>query len=445
MSVRLVTVVLVPQLLADTLSLAQARRIALGAQGFSGRRPGSVSTRRMHAAIERMGALQIDSVNVFARSHYMPHFSRLGAYDGDALDRILFGRRSRYVEYPAHEAAFVPAEDWALWRFRMERFRRRYGGPGSWASENAAVLDRLRRELADRGPLRPSDVDTGQERGRKGPWWDWDDVKRGLELLWRFGEVAIAGRRGFERSYALAEHVIPREALEREVSEGEAIRELTRRAARASGIATASDLADYYRVRARDVQPAIDDLVDAGEIVPVRVPGWERDGRAVPAWLHREASVPRRIERTALLTPFDPVVWFRERGTRMFGFDYRIEIYVPADKRRFGYYSLPVLVDDRIAARVDLKADRASSTLLVQSAWWEPEAPADASERIATELLHAARWQGLERVSVSGWGDAAHDIAGALPAAARHDHPRAPLADVVELMPSAHAEREASA
>lgn len=442
MSVGLVTVVLVPHIAADTLSLAQARRITLAAQGFSGRRPATVGTRRLHTAIAQMGALQIDSVNVFARSHYMPHFSRLGAYDRDALDRVLFAPRSRYVEYPAHEAAFVAAEDWPLWRFRMERFRRRHGGPGTWADAHADVLDRLRRELAERGPLRPSDIDTDAQRGRRGPWWDWDDVKRGLETLWRFGEVAIAGRQGFERRYALAEHVIPREVLERDVSEAEAIRELTRRAARAYGVATASDLADYYRVRAGDVRPAIADLVDAGELVPVRVPGWERDGRAIPAWLHHAAPSPRRIDRTALLTPFDPVVWFRERGARLFDFDYRIEIYVPAEKRRFGYYSLPVLVDDRIAARVDLKADRASSTLLVQSAWWERDAPADAAERIAGELLLAARWQGLENVSVSGWGDAAHDVAGALPAASRHDHPRqAPR----ELVPAAPLQTEVSA
>ncbi|MGO1942979.1 MAG: winged helix-turn-helix domain-containing protein [Ancrocorticia sp.] len=410
---------------SETLSLTQARRIALGAQGFSGSRPSAVSTRRIHTAIERMGALQIDSVNVFARSHYMPLFSRLGSYDRDTFDRLLFGGRSRYVEYVAHEAALIPAADWGLWQFRMDHFRRRYGAPGTWMAENAGFLDELKSELAARGPLRPSEIDLGEVRGNRGAWWDWGDVKRGLEMLWRYGEVAIAGRNGFERRYGLAEQVIPASALGQEVPEADAIRELTRRAARAYGVATTSDLADYYRIRVRDIRPAIADLVDTGELIPVRVPGWEKNSAALPVWLHRDAKLPRRIDRTALLSPFDPVVWFRERASRMFDFDYRIEIYTPAKKRKYGYYSLPVLVGDRIAARVDLKADRGNSTLLVQSAWWEPDAAGDGAARIAAELLEAARWQGLENVSVSRWGDAAGDVAAALPEAAYHDHPQA--------------------
>lgn len=409
----------------QTLSAAQARRIALGAQGFSGSRPGSVGARRLHAGLERMGALQIDSVNVFSRSHYMPHFSRFGAYDRDALDRLVLAERGRYVEYRAHEAAFVPVEDWALWRFRMEDFRRRLDGPGGWAREHSAVLERLRAELAARGPLRPSQIDEGSERGSRGPWWDWDETKRGLEAMWLMGEVAIAGRRGFERRYALAEQVVPPGSLDRDVPVGDAVRELMSRAARAYGVATTADLADYYRLRAREAAPAVAELAESGELIPVRVPGWEGRGRPQPTWLHRDAVLPRRVARTALLTPFDPLVWFRDRALRVFGLDYRIEIYVPAARRRFGYYSLPVLVDDRIAARVDLKADRATSRLLVQSAWWEPSTlPCDA-ERIAGELLLAADWQGLERVSVSRWGDATDELAVALARAERHDHPRA--------------------
>ncbi|WP_261165600.1 winged helix-turn-helix domain-containing protein [Microbacterium sp. Marseille-Q6965] len=417
----------------ETLSAAQARRIALVAQGFGGARPAAVGPARLHAAMARMGALQIDSVNVFARSHYLPHYARLGPYDRDALDRMLFGRRARYVEYVAHEAALIPADDWALWRFRMDDFRARYG---EWARAHAPTLDRLRAELSTRGAVRPSDLHEDAPRAPRGPWWDWDDVKRGLEMMWRFGEVAIAERRGFERSYALAERVVPAEALARDVSRADAILELVRRAARAYGVATASDLADYYRLKARDVAPALAQLAEAGELLPVRVAGWERGGRPLTAWLHRDAPVPRRLDRVALLTPFDPVVWFRDRALRMFGFDYRIEIYVPAHRRRFGYYSLPVLVGDRLAARVDLKADRAGSTLLVQSAWWEPDAPAEAAERIAAELRRAAAWQGLEQISVSGWGDASHDIAQALPGARRHDHPRAPLAPAIPFPPA---------
>jgi uncharacterized protein YcaQ len=365
--------------------------------------------------MDRLGVLQIDSVNVFARSHYMPLFSRLGAYDPSLLDRLFLSRTTHYVEYLAHEATFVPVEDWPLWRFRMEHFRARWADPDSWASRNSRTMSWVRDELRDRGPLRPADIRADAPRER-GTWWDWDDVKLALEHLWRTGDVAISGRRGFERTYALADQVIPADVLARTVSREEAIRELVRRAARSSGVATQADLADYYRIRDRAaVSRSIADLVDAGELLPVSVAGWTRQGRPLPAWRHADAGLPRRVDAAALLTPFDPVVWFRDRALRAFELDYRIEIYVPAEKRRYGYYSLPVLVGDRIVARVDLKADRATSTLQVQSAWWEPQArPADDAERIAGELALAARWQGLDSVSVSGWGTASQAIHAAL-------------------------------
>jgi len=204
------------------------------------------------------------------------------------------------------------------------------------------------------------------------------------------------------------------------------VRELVRRAARSYGVATLADLNDYYRLRDHSgVRTAVGELVDLGELEPVRVRGWDRAGKPIPAWRHRTATLPRRIDRAALLTPFDPVVWFRDRALRVFDFDYRIEIYVPATKRRFGYYSLPVLVGDRVVARVDLKADRVTSTLRVQSAWWEPHAqPQHDAEPVAAELDRAARWQGLHSISVSGWGDAADTLAHALPVATRHVHPR---------------------
>ncbi|REJ08191.1 winged helix-turn-helix domain-containing protein [Microbacterium bovistercoris] len=412
-----------------TLSAAEARRMTLGAQGFSRRRPGTVSSRHLHRAMERMGVLQIDSVNVFARSHYLPVFARLGEYDGAQFDRAFFSSSSRYVEYLAHEAAFVPAGDWALWRFRMDDFRRKWeGDAGSWLNANGRTLAWVLDELRERGPLRPADLRDDAPRERGG-WWDWDEVKMALEHLWRLGDVAVAGRRGFERSYALAEHVIPAEALAREVTRDAAIRELVLRAARAYGVAAEADIADYHRIRDRAaVRRAIEDLTDAGELAPVVVRGWERGGKQVPAWMHTAAALPRRIDGAALLTPFDPVVWFRDRALRVFDLDYRIEIYVPAEKRRYGYYSLPVLVGDRIVARVDLKADRAASALLVQSAWWEPQSRASDAVQIAGELLRAASWQGLERISVSGWGDAAEPIAQALHGGVvdveRHRHPR---------------------
>ncbi len=408
--------------MTTTLRRADARRIALAAQGFARPRPGTVGTRQITGALHRMRILQIDSVNVFSRSHYMPLFARLGAYDRALLDKLAFARRPSWVESWAHVASLVSVDDWPLLQFRRDDLRAKYGHD-AWAEANQPLLQWLRDELADRGPLRPAEIDHDAREGSRGSWWGWDDVKNGLERLWLFGEVAIAGRRGFERRYALASDVLPSEALQTTVPRTEAITELVRRAALAYGVATAADLADYWRIRDRPaVLAAIRDLVDDGELIPVAVDGWAIAGRPAKAWLHRDAARPRRVDATAILTPFDPVVWFRDRAERLFDFDYRIEIYTPAPQRRFGYYSLPVLVGDDVVGRVDLKADRASSALRVQSAWWEQGAPPDAAERVAAELLTAARWQGLDRVTVSRWGDAADDLAGAL-RAERHDHP----------------------
>lgn len=401
--------------MTETLSSAQARRIALAAQGFSRARPASVSARHIHRVMDRLGVLQIDSVNVFARSHYMPLFSRLGAYDPALFDRVFHSRTTHYVEYMAHEATFIPIEDWPLWRFRMDHFRARWAAADSWMSLNTRTLRWVQDELRARGPLRPADLREDAPRER-GTWWDWDDVKLALEHLWRTGDVAISGRKGFERSYALAEQVIPDAILSRHVPRDDAIRELTRRAARSSGVATQSDLADYHRIRDRAaVSQSIADLVDTGELLPVSVRGWDRGGRPLPSWRHRDAVLPRRIDASALLTPFDPVVWFRDRALRAFELDYRIEIYVPADKRRYGYYSLPVLVDDALPGRIDLKSDRAAGVLRVQSAWAEEGADAGAmAERVAPALRAAAAWQGLGDVVVADRGDATAAVRAAL-------------------------------
>jgi uncharacterized protein YcaQ len=411
----------------DSLTAAEARRIALAAQGFGRGRPDAPGTRQLNVALARMRVLQIDSVNVFARSHYLPLFSRLGAYDTPALDRLLFTARPAYVESWAHVAAFIPAADWGLFSFRHRDLRRKYGTDDGWEDAHRDVIDWVRSELAARGPLRSAEIEHDAKRARRGPWWDWDIVKLTLERLFMFGEVAIAGRRGFERRYALAEHVIP-DAARAEVPRDDAIRELVHHAVRAHGVATASDIADYWRLKDRAaVLSAVRDLVDQGELHPVRVEGWTSAGRPLPAWRHRAAPAPRRVETTAILTPFDPVVWFRDRAERLFDLDYRIEIYTPPAKRRFGYYSLPVLMDDGIVGRVDLKADRASATLRVQSAWWEPPSarrhrPADAAERLAAELRSAAAWQRLDSVSVGRWGDAADEVAAALgPGTPRHE------------------------
>lgn len=407
----------------SSLSSAEARRVALAAQGLARARPPVAGTRQLNGALTRMATLQIDSVNVFARSHYLPLFSRVGAYDTAALDRLLFARRAPYVEYWAHMASFIPAVDWGLFAFRMDELRAKHGSkPGGWMDRHRDVVDWVRSELKTRGPLRPAEIDHDAKRAQRGAWWDWDVIKEALERLFLFGEVAIAGRRGFERRYGLAEHLIPPEGLD-PVPRLQAIHELVRRAAKAHGVATAADLADYWRIAdRRAVLAAVADLVDAGELHPVTVEGWTTSaGRPLPAWLHRDATAPRRVDAAAILTPFDPVVWFRDRAERLFGFEYRIEIYTPAPRRRYGYYSLPVLVGDDLVGRVDLKADRAASALRVQSAWWEHGRPADAAPRLADELRTAAAWQGLETVTISRWGDAVDDLAAVMPGARRHD------------------------
>ena len=400
----------------DTLSLADARRVAVRAQGLGMPRPATVTARHLRREIARMATLQIDSVNVFARSHYVPLLSRLGPYDPALLDEMLFAHRAHYLEYWAHQASFVASSDWPLFAFRAREFRDRHARSGATVP-STATLDRIRAELRARGPLRPAELESDADRVARGPWWDWGEVKQALEHLWLSGEVAISERRGFERVYALAEQVLPAHLREARVEREDAVRELVSRAARASGVATISDLDDYWRLRdQRTVAKAVRELEDDHVLVPVRVEGWSR-----PAWMHRDAVVPRRVEAAALLTPFDPLVWFRDRAERLFDFSYRIEIYTPASKRRYGYYSLPVLLDDRIAGRVDLKADRAASVLRVQSAWWEHGGSGEAAGRVAGLLREAAQWQSLEKISVSSWGDATDDLAAALPGAARHE------------------------
>jgi uncharacterized protein YcaQ len=393
----------------EKVSPAAARRIALAAQGFGRPVPDAVGTRQLNLALQRLAVLQLDSVNVFERSHYLPLFARLGSYDKALLDRLTFARKGPYLEYWAHEAAVIPVEDWALFRFRMQYYREWYAAhpDHEWHRAEPRVLARLRSELAANGPMRASAFEREAERAR-GPWWDWDHVKRGLERMFRLGEVVSAGRKNFERVYALPEQVLPAEVIEREVPAEDAKYELMRRAAIAHGIGTLSDFADYFRIKQTQAKGALQRLVDEGEVLPVTVPGWGK-----PAYLHKEARIPRKMEAAALLSPFDPVVWERDRALRMFGFHYRIEIYTPAHKRVFGYYTLPVLIDDRLVGRIDLKNDRQARVLRVQSAWREDGAVFDV-ERLVPVLREVAAWQGCETVAVVDRGDLARELAGAL-------------------------------
>jgi len=380
------------------LSLPAARRIALAAQGFDQPHPASPNQGHLRRTLARTQLFQIDSVNVLARAHYLPAYARLGGYSRTLLDRAAWGRKSerRLFEYWAHEASLLPLDLQPLLRWRMARADR---GEAGWsalrvfAGERRAEAEALLGRIRDNGPLAASDCNDG--RSRPG-WWEWGDSKQMLEWLFWAGHLTTQTRRNsFERVYDLPERVIPAAILDLpRPSDADAFRALVLRSAQALGIATASDLRDYFRLGVTETRVAIDRLVDEGALVPVQVEGWKQ-----PAYLDPAARRPRRIEAQALLAPFDPLIWERDRTERLFGFRYRIEIYVPAEKRVHGYYVLPLLVGDRIVARVDLKADRANRRLLVQSRHLEPGAPPHTDSRLDQELHRMAAWLDLETVA----------------------------------------------
>lgn len=374
-----------------------ARRIALAAQGFGNARPPAVNGGHLRKTVDRLSLHQIDSVNVLARAHYLPAFSRLGSYDRSLLDRAAWGpkRHRRLFEYWAHEASLLPVELHPLLRWRMAQAER---GDIGWRSIRAyarerrkeadAVLERIRAE----GPLAASEFENGKSRGG---WWGWGEAKRALEWLFWAGLVTTATRKtSFERVYDLTERVVPSDILSLPTPPpDEAKRALIERAAQALGVATATDLRDYFRLDPLSARTAIAELQEEGVLIPVAVEGWR-----TPALLHRDARVPRRIRGQALLAPFDPLIWERSRTERLFGFRYRIEIYTPAHKRVYGYYVLPFLLDDRLVGRADLKADRQGSRLLVRQVSLEPDAPAHANEKLTAELRLMADWLGLAKV-----------------------------------------------
>lgn len=382
----------------------EARRIALAAQGFGPARPARVGAAHLRRTVERLGLHQIDSVNVLTRAHYLPAFSRLGAYEPELLDRAAWGhkRERRLFEYWAHEASLLPLAMHPLLRWRMARADRGEAGYASmrpFAREHRKLAMQALARIRDEGPLAASDF----ESSRTG-WWAWSDAKRILEWLFYAGHITTATRRrSFERVYDLTERVIPPDILALPTpKEADAHRMLVERAAQALGIATASELRDYFRLGMSETRTAIAELVEEGVLLPASVPGWPA------AYIHRDARRPRRIAGRALLAPFDPLVWERDRAERLFGFRYRIEIYVPADKRLHGYYVLPFLLNERLVGRVDLKADRAARHLLVQSVHLEPSAPPETMTELAAELAHMAHWLGLDAVAgLRGAGRAA--------------------------------------
>jgi uncharacterized protein YcaQ len=393
------------------LPLGDARRIALAAQGFDRPRPKRVGARDLARTIRQLGLLQIDYVNVLVPSQYLVPFSRLGPYGRDRLDEVVY-RRREFTEQWAHEASILPVEIWPLLGYRREAHRARPRAFASILQEQQGYVDSVLEALRTRGPLTAGDLPDADGIPRRIPGaWLGTVPRVVLEALFGRGMLAVAERRpNFARAFDLAERLIPAEHYSRKVEREDAQRELLRQAARAHGVGTAGDLADYYRLPIREARPRIAELVDAGELIEVRVESWRE-----PAYLDREAWAPRAIDAAALLSPFDPVVWFRPRAARLFGFDYRLEIWVPEPQRRWGYYVLPFLLGERLAARVDVKADRAARRLLVPAAYLEPRAePGPTAEALGRELRTLAGWLGLEAVVVSGRSGFARSLAAAV-------------------------------
>ena len=386
------------------LSIGEARRVALAAQGF-GRTYAGSDLARLSAVLDHVGVLQIDSVNVLVRSQELPIFARIGNHDRAVVSNAV--TRGKLFEYWVHEASLAPVDVHPLMRWKMARPHPWFG---NYYSRNKSLVERLYGRVRDDGPLKAAEVST--RVGKKGTWWDWDDAKRALEYLFYAGRVTTHARDSdFARVYDLPERVLPAKVLDASTpSELDARRELLRRAADHLGVATFSDLADYHRQKPREARPALDSLVADSTLRLASVEGW-----AEPAYVSKRLTIPRSVEACALLSPFDSLVWNRDRNERLFGFHYRIEIYTPKPKRRFGYYVLPVLCNERLVGRLDMKADRQAGVLRVEAAYLEPGASArSVVAPIAGRLRSMGEWLGLDDIAVGRRGSLAAPLASAL-------------------------------
>jgi uncharacterized protein YcaQ len=382
----------------DSLSIADARRIALAAQGFDTARPKTKAThRQVDALIARLGVVQIDSVNVLVRSQELPLFARLGNHDRNAIPKAT--EAQKLFEYWGHEAAHLPVELHPLFRWKMDAARTgkvTHWGLTSFYEENKAFVKRTLKHVATNGPTTSRELSTRTEK--KGTWWDWDEAKVALEYLFLTGQLMSRGRGSdFARIYDTPERVLPQRIIDAPTpSEHDARKQLLVRSAIAQGVATASDLADYYRQKLATVKPLIAKLVEEGELREVAVDGWTEK-----AFVHRNAKLPKQLHATALLSPFDSLVWCRPRNERLFNFHYRIEIYTPKEKRKFGYYVLPFMMNGEMVGRVDLKADRANNALLAYSVHTEKGVKRSSiNDALNTELHAMATWLQLDQVQI---------------------------------------------
>jgi hypothetical protein len=390
------------------LSLAEARALALTAQGFATPRERAADRRALRALVEQLGVVQIDSVNVLVRSHYLPAFSRLGSYDRRALDALAHKAPRALFEYWGHEASLLPVALQPLFRWRMEHaIHNAWGRMRRIQKEQPDLVQRVLDTVRDKGPIPASAIELGAAKKSNG-WWEWSEAKVAIEWLFWSGQVTSAARKGFERLYDLPERVLPAKVVATPTpSEHDAQRELVERSARAMAIGTEADLRDYYRLPLAGTRRAIGELVEAGVLLPASVEGWKK-----PAYVHRRAKA-QAIDpaRGALLSPFDSLIWARERTERLFHMKFRLEIYTPSHKRVHGYYVLPFLLGDKLVARVDLKADRQASVLRVLAAYAEPKAaPKKVAAALRPELDRMAAWLELDRVTVARKGDLARPL-----------------------------------
>jgi uncharacterized protein len=407
----------------DSLSAAQARRIVLAAQGFVDPAPGGATDlRHLRRVLRRLHLIQMDSVNVLQRAHFMPLYSRLGPYPAALLERAAYRPPRELFEFWGHEASLIRVDLQPLFRWRMARAREfAWGSMIRIVDEQPDLVAWVLDEVRERGPLTAAEIEHDAPR-RTDHWgWNWSVVKQALEWLFYTGQVTAADRTtSFARRYDLPERVLPRAVLDAPTPAFEdAIRTLVELSARALGVAAEGDLRDYFRLPVAGFKQAVTELAEAGVLLPVTVQGWKRS-----AWLHAEARLPRRVRAATLVSPFDPLIWERARTERLFDMSYRIEIYVPAAQRLYGYYVLPFLHGDRLAARVDLKADRKAGVLQIPAAWLEPAADADeTATALAAELRRLAGWLGLEAVAKPERGDFAGPLSAALAASAAEIRP----------------------